>query len=43
MDSMWKVIMIDNHPALMLGTKMILEETESLSVVGTRKLSEGRG
>ncbi|GGI99720.1 response regulator transcription factor [Paenibacillus hunanensis] len=35
MDSVWKVIMIDNHPALMLGTKIILEETESLSVVGT--------
>lgn len=35
MNSTWKVIIIDNHPALMLGTKLILEETNNLSVVGT--------
>lgn len=35
MEDIWKVIIIDNHPALMLGTKMILEETSHLSVIGT--------
>lgn len=35
MENIWKVIIIDNHPALMLGTKMILEETSHLSVIGT--------
>ncbi|WP_052723819.1 response regulator transcription factor [Paenibacillus wulumuqiensis] len=35
MESIWKVIIIDNHPALMLGTKLILEETADLSVVAT--------
>lgn len=35
MEDIWKVIIIDNHPALMLGTKMILEETSNLSVIGT--------